>query len=215
MWNAVHCESVVAYSSHAVQTICGRPLYMNYMTSENRLSPEKQARASSVEKQQATRYPENSLFFCGCVVSTWKINDSDAHCLPVYTSSVFWLLSDTKLARRANVPPCKPQHAPCHVLLCASSWPLDGTTSSLAPCFGAIHEYQCVYPQPVTARTPALALRALRLLNSFVVCCTLCAGKCVCTVVVQFAGGRVGDRHLATVSIWLYCAHTVPSPHGP
>ena len=70
MWYAVHCESVVAYSSHAVQIICGRPLYMNYMTSENRLSPENQARASSFEKQQATRYPENSLFFCGCVVST-------------------------------------------------------------------------------------------------------------------------------------------------
>ena len=28
VWYAVHCESVVAYSSHAVQTICGRPLYM-------------------------------------------------------------------------------------------------------------------------------------------------------------------------------------------
>ena len=28
VWYAVHCESVVAYSSHTVQTICGRPLYM-------------------------------------------------------------------------------------------------------------------------------------------------------------------------------------------
>ena len=28
-----------------------------------------------------------------CVVSTWKKNDSDPHCLPVHTISVSWLLS--------------------------------------------------------------------------------------------------------------------------
>ena len=28
VWNAVHCEPAVAHTSRAVQTVCGRPLYM-------------------------------------------------------------------------------------------------------------------------------------------------------------------------------------------
>ena len=94
VWNAVHCEPVVAYSSRAVQTICGRPLYM---TAERLLRSAFHLRTRHahppLRKQQARRSPENSLFFCRCVVSVWNITDSDAHCLPVYTSSVFWLLS--------------------------------------------------------------------------------------------------------------------------
>ena len=64
--------------------------------SEIRLSPANQAPASSFEKTTGKKIPREQLVFLvcgGCVVSTWKINDSDAHRLPVYTSSVFWLLS--------------------------------------------------------------------------------------------------------------------------
>ena len=104
-WNAVHCEPVVAHSSRAVQTICGRPLYM---TGKKLLRSTFHLRTRHthplLRKQQARRYPENSLFSCGRAMSTWKINHSDAHpmstikshrqrpCLPreQFTGHPFW-----------------------------------------------------------------------------------------------------------------------------
>ena len=106
-----HCEVVKSCTSMANLSRC--PWYAGYLPSDQsrcdnlwkvivrdkqkasqiRLSPVGQARHPPMRKRQAGRYLENSFFFCGCVVSTWNINDSDAHCLPVYTSSIFWLLS--------------------------------------------------------------------------------------------------------------------------
>ena len=52
-----------------------------------------QRRAEAFEKLTGRSFPESSMSFCGCVVSTWKKNDSDPPCLPVHTSTVSWLLS--------------------------------------------------------------------------------------------------------------------------
>ena len=38
------------------------------------------------------------MSFCGCVLSTWRKNDSDPHCLLVHTSSVSWLLSEDRFS---------------------------------------------------------------------------------------------------------------------
>ena len=45
------------------------------------------------------------MSFCGCVVSTWKKNDSDPHCLPVHTSRVIQPGFFCSFLLQCNVPP--------------------------------------------------------------------------------------------------------------